>query len=91
MGKGKNRNVQKKVMQLMSNMEVWSNQQLYVIVSQMKYGPDSWTQFHAMLGQLAKYTPRRLSETHEIIKLENHRTWGNSHHRRYTEYCLQER
>lgn len=91
MGKGKNRNVQKKVIKLMSNMEVWSNQELYVIVSQMKYGPDSYTQFHSMMGQLAKFTPRRLSETHEIVKIENCRTWGNSHHRRYTDYILQER
>lgn len=91
MGRGKNRSVQKKVIKLMSNGEVWTNAQLYAECSQMKYGPDSWVQFHGMLGQLARYTPRRLSETHEIVKVESHRIYRNSTHRKYTEYILQER
>lgn len=91
MGRGKNHGVQKKIFRLMSNNEIWTNVQLYAECSKMKYGPDNWNSFYNMLGQLAKYTPRRLSETHEIVKIEEHRHFKQGVHRRSIEYMLQER
>ena len=91
MGRGKNHGVQKKIMSLLSDGEIWTNTKLYEVCSQMKYGPDSWSQFYNMLGQLARFTPKRLSNTHQIIALENFREYKDGRMVRHSEYMLQER
>ena len=91
MGRGKNRGVQKRVIALLGNGEIWTNAALYEICSTMKYGPDNYMQFYSMLGQLARFTPTRLHPTHEVVRLINHREYKDGRQVRHCEYMLQER
>lgn len=91
---------QKWIIKLMSDGEVWTNREIYdASVEHYKGGMKGFSSFrgcHSLLGQMGRSTNRRVSETHEVVKVgEGTLTLKDNPYRRdaqkYVEYILQER
>lgn len=90
--------LQKKIVALLSDGEVWTNRQIFLRLKDVRYGFDSYRQCHSILGQMSRSTNKRISATHEIVKVGEGRfyqqsdkglNFGTEH--RYIEYILQRR
>jgi len=102
MGKRSKIHLQKMIVKLLSDGEVWTSRQLYDEVRHIPFkGPDSYQSFVGILGQMARFTSRRITETHEVIKVGEGRDWlpansssngqGFGKEYKWVEYMLQER
>ena len=98
MGKRSKIHLQKMIVKLLSDGEVWTSRQLYDEVRHIPFkGPDSYQSFVGILGQMARFTSHRVTETHEVIKVGEGREMrhpdghGFAREYKWVEYMLQER
>jgi len=96
MGAHARRNLRKKIIQLLSDGEIWTTQQIYDACSHMAYGFTSWQQCVAILGQMQRHTCKKISPDFEVVKVESIKESHKSHlglyiERRTSFYMLQER
>ena len=96
MGKRSQISRQKWIVELLSDGEVWANREIFE-ASLEKYkggmkGFSSWAGCCALLGQMARFTNRRIHPTHEVVKVGEGRHFkGSKTPLKYVEYILQER
>ena len=88
--------LQRWVIKIMSDGNVWTNREIYDLnIEHFKGGMRgfaSWMSCHSMLGQMARSTNRRVSETHEIVRVGEGRLTLNQEFKdsqKYVEYILQ--
>lgn len=96
MGAHARRNLRKKIIQLMSDNEIWSSRQIYDACVGMKYGFTSFQQCVSILGQMQRFTCKKISPTHEVVLLESIKSSQAGHlgmrrEMRDSFYMLQER
>jgi hypothetical protein len=73
--------LQKRMIELMSDGEVWSSRQLFEEVKDSFKGPDSYNSLAGVLGQMARFTNPKLkgstlAPTHRIVKVAAGRVWS---------------